>query len=54
MDGYTHVYPINDLREHITNDSTSCPCKPAVEFREDGEVLVIHNSWDGREKKELN
>jgi hypothetical protein len=43
-----HVYPVNDLREHEI--SRDCPCSP----REDEEEpsLVIHNSWDGREKFE--
>jgi hypothetical protein len=43
-----HVYPINDLREHIT-DGVECWCRP--EYDED-ENLVIHNSADGREQFE--
>ena len=45
-----HVYPENDLLPHIT-DGTGCPCKPTVEYVEGG-VLVIHNSYDGRERAE--
>jgi hypothetical protein len=42
-----HVYPKNDLHPHIL-DGTDCPCHPIV--RVDGEgLLIIHNSWDGRE-----
>ena len=43
-----HVYPLNDLRKHITVGRT-CWCNPTVE--EDG-ALIIHNSADGREKFE--
>lgn len=43
-----HVMPTNDLREH-TQDTT-CECNPRVEAG--GELLVIHNSFDGREAVE--
>lgn len=43
-----HVYPVNDLREHVTNGDP-CPCLPRTE--QDGAV-VIHHSYDGREAKE--
>lgn len=43
-----HVVPINDLEEH--SDDTTCKCNPVVEVHE--EILVIHNSFDGREKIE--
>ena len=42
----TNILPINDLKEHI-EDST-CECLPNVVF-ENGEMIVIHNSFDGRE-----
>lgn len=45
-----HVYPVDDLLPHIT-DGTGCPCKPTIEYAEGG-VLVIHNSYDGRERAE--
>jgi len=41
-----HVLPINDLKEHA--ELTTCECCPSVKF-EDGEILIIHNSFDGRE-----
>ena len=42
-----HVTPINDLKEH-SEDST-CECNPKCEILENGEILIIHNSYDGRE-----
>ena len=45
-----HVLPTNDLKEHL-EDST-CKCKPRVIF-ENGEMIIIHNSYDGREGLEL-
>lgn len=44
-----HVLPADDLKEH-TLEST-CECCPRMEI-EDGEMIFIHNSWDGREFKE--
>lgn len=45
--GDVHVYPLNDIREHIT-DGPGCPCKPRIEIV--GAALIyIHNSWDHRE-----
>ena len=42
-----HVYPINDLQEHIL-EGLDCPCEPTIEVV--GAVLVIaHNAWDNRE-----
>jgi len=40
-----HVYPLNDLREHKTEDHVSCWCKPYM----DEEGVIVHNSMDGRE-----
>lgn len=45
-----NVLPINDLMEHI-EDST-CKCNPKVVF-ENGEMIVIHNSYDKRELVEV-
>ncbi len=42
-----HVYPINDLREHIV-DGPGCPCKPRIEI-EGATLIYVHNSWDHRE-----
>lgn len=41
-----NILPINDLKEHI-EDST-CECKPKIIF-ENGEMIIVHNSYDGRE-----
>lgn len=46
----THVYPLNDMREHIVDGGT-CWCKPRVEYCGFGRV-VVHNSADGREAYE--
>lgn len=42
-----NIIPRNDLKEH-TEDST-CECHPDVEFV-NGEMIIIHNSFDGREE----
>lgn len=42
-----HVTPTNDLQPH--EESTTCKCEPKVEIMESGDMLVIHNSYDGRE-----
>lgn len=44
-----HVSPTNDSREHDTENGGQCECEPRVEFLENGDTLVIHNAWDGRE-----
>lgn len=44
-----HVLPTNDLKEHT--EDTTCECKPRVIF-ENGEMIVVHNSFDGREHVE--
>ena len=41
-----HVLPIDDLKPH--EESSTCECEPRVEIVEGG-MLVVHNSWDGRE-----
>lgn len=45
-----NVLPVNDLKEH-TEDSI-CDCLPVV-LMED-EIVVVHNSYDGRELSELH
>lgn len=42
-----NIIPIDDIKEHI-EDST-CQCYPKVEILENGEIMIIHNSYDGRE-----
>lgn len=46
----THIYPVNDIIEHDL-DTTTCECQPKIE-EVNGEMLVIHNSYDGRELME--
>lgn len=43
----THVYPLNDILEHIT-DGPGCPCNPRIEVI-GARLLYIHNAWDNRE-----
>jgi len=45
-----HIVPINDLKEH--ESQTTCHCNPTIEFV-DGDMLVIHNAFDGREAAEI-
>jgi len=44
------ILPVNDIKKH-DEESTVCECKPTVEFI-NGEMLLIHNSFDGRELEE--
>lgn len=46
-----HVYPLGDMREHITEGQRACWCRPHVELVGAG-YLVTHNAMDGREKFE--
>ena len=43
------ITPINDTKEH-TSGST-CQCEPKIIW-ENGEMIVIHASYDGREALE--
>jgi len=43
------IIPLNDLKPH--EESTTCECMPQVIF-ENGEMIVIHHSFDGREEIE--
>jgi len=43
-----HVYPLTDVVDHIL-EGAGCICGPRIE---DGGMLIIHHSLDGREKKE--
>lgn len=47
MSETVNVLPLNDLKPHI--ESPACKCEPSVEIFENGNRLVVHNSWDGRE-----
>jgi len=55
-----HVYPRNDLEEHYLEcvypaiGSPYCPCKCDPQFKEEGDgLLIVHNSFDGREGVEI-
>lgn len=42
-----HILPINDLEEHT--EKSTCKCNPKMEVLEDGDLMLIHNSYDKRE-----
>lgn len=46
-----HITPENDLKEHILE--STCACNPRSETQPGGDILLIHNSYDGREALEL-
>lgn len=52
---HLHVLPVDDLREHqnVVTVDEDCWCNPRWEFV-DGGVVVVHNSADGREIKEID
>lgn len=41
-----HVIPVNDLKPH--RESYVCHCEPKIE-NHTGNMICIHNSFDGRE-----
>jgi hypothetical protein len=45
-----HILPRNDIEEH--SECGDCKCNPRIEKLSD-RVLIIHNSFDGREAVEL-
>jgi hypothetical protein len=46
-----HVHPLNDIKKHDL-EGTQCDCYPEVIIESNSEIIVIHNSFDGREKEE--
>ena len=44
-----HIIPLNDLKEH--EEESACSCCPSM-IIENGEMIFIHNSYDGREALE--
>ena len=45
-----HVYPLDDLKDHDTTDTgNTCECNPQVIIEPDSDIIVVHNSFDGRE-----
>lgn len=45
-----HVTPVNDLEPH--EEASTCKCGPEV-LHIDGNMVVVHNSFDGREGVEM-
>ena len=43
-----HVVPHNDLSEH-KSDGASCPCYPEFEAQDNGDIIIIHFAYDGRD-----
>lgn len=41
-----HVLPVNDIEDH--EEFSTCKCEPKV-IIENGEMIIIHNSFDYRE-----
>ena len=54
MSDFFHVYPIEDEKPHDTENGGICACNPSLEVEENGNCLVTHNSYDGREWNELS
>ena len=46
-----HLIPFADVKDHI--ESIHCPCNPTTEKDEDGELVVIHNAFDGSDKEDI-
>jgi hypothetical protein len=45
-----HVYPLNDLHPHSLNgDGSHCECITRSETMPNGNVVVVHSAFDGRE-----
>lgn len=45
-----HVYPLDDLEEHDDSENgNTCHCNPKVIIEPNSEIIVVHNSFDGRE-----
>lgn len=42
-----HLLPIDDLEEH--EEESTCKCLPKSEILENGDIMLIHNSFDKRE-----
>ncbi len=40
-----NIIPINDIEEH--EEDSSCWCCPEI-INEDGELIIVHNAFDGR------
>lgn len=47
-----HILPVDDLKPHI--EALECRCNPKIEIQDNGAMIVVHKSYDGRELKEQN
>lgn len=45
-----HIIPLNDTDEH--EEESTCKCEPTL-IEEEGDMIFIHNSFDGREGVEF-
>lgn len=45
-----NILPRNDIKEHV--EDITCACGPEV-IIENGEMIIIHNSYDRREVMEF-
>jgi hypothetical protein len=43
-----HVYPLDDIEEHCIIGS-DCKCNPRAIIESNAEIIIVHNSFDGRE-----
>lgn len=46
-----HVLPNADIKPHA--QAEACKCEPRIETQPNGNKIVVHNAWDGREFKEI-
>lgn len=45
-----HVHPLNDIKEHDIGDTgNTCHCEPKIIIQANSEIIIVHNSFDGRE-----
>jgi hypothetical protein len=42
-----HILPINDIKPH--EELSNCHCSPSSEILDNGDIMITHNSFDGRE-----
>lgn len=41
-----HVVPMDDQGEHLLEEG--CPCRPRHDKTNSGELMLIHDAYDGR------
>lgn len=47
-----HVYPVNDVKQHITESEEVCWCNPTIHHEDSGVFVIVHHALDGRESRE--